>query len=92
MKNEILKAGLKLWPNVTASSVAKALNVTHAAVIYHFPDVHTAVAEYAIKTRYLPVVVQLIASGHPACTVMSDEEMIGCIRDFIKSIKSQAAQ
>lgn len=88
MKNEILKTGLQLWPNVSASSVAKALNITHAAVIYHFPDVRTAVAEYAIKTRYLPVVVQLIASGHPACTVMSDDEMIECIRDFIKSLRN----
>lgn len=87
MKNEILKAGLKLWPNVTALGIAKALNITHAAVLYHFPDVRTAVAEYAIKTRCLPVVVQLIASGHPACAVMSDEEMIECIRDFIKSLK-----
>ena len=87
MKNEILQAGLKLWPNVTPSSVANALNITHAAVIYHFPNVRNAVAEYAIKTRYLPVVVQMIASGHPACTVMSDEEMIGCIRDFVKSLK-----
>lgn len=88
MKNEILKAGLKLWPNVTASSVAKALNVTHAAIIYHFPDVHSAVAEYAIKTRYLPVVVQMIASGHPLCAQMTDDEMVGCIRDFIKSLRN----
>ena len=92
MKNEILQAGLKLWPNVTPSSVANALNITHAAVIYHFPNVRNAVAEYAIKTRYLPVIVQMIASGHPLCAQMTDDEMIGCIRDFIKSIKSQAVQ
>ena len=85
MKNEILKTGLQLWPNVSASSIAKALNITHAAVIYHFPDVRNAVAEYAIKTRYLPVVVQMIASGHPLCAQMTDDEMVGCIRDFIKS-------
>lgn len=84
MKNEILQAGLKLWPNVTPSSVANALNITHAAVIYHFPDVREAVAQHAIDTRYLPVVVQMIASGHPLCTQMTDDEMIRCIRDFVK--------
>lgn len=88
MKDKILETGLKLWPNVTASSVAKALNITHAAVIYYFHDVRSAVAQHAIDTRYLPVLVQMIAAGHPLCASMTDEEVQGCLRDFALSLRN----
>lgn len=89
MKDKILTTGLKLWPNVTASSVAKALNITHAAVIYYFHDVRSAVAQYAIDTHYLPVIVQMIASKHPLCDSMTDKEIQNYLREYAKSIKSQ---
>ena len=85
----ILNAGLELWPDVTPSTIAKKLNITHAAVLYHFNNVKNAVAYYAVNTHCLPVIVQLIAVGHEAVSKLSVEEKHDCLREFAKSIKSQ---
>ena len=71
---EILEAGLRLWPDVTPSSVAKALHITHASVIYHFPDIKTAVANYAVAIGFSRVIVQLIAVDDESVKNMSEKE------------------
>lgn len=63
-KEEILKAGLELWPDVTSSTIAAKLGITHAAVLYHFPNVKEAVAQYAVETDCSPVIVQMLATNH----------------------------
>ena len=63
-KEAILKAGLELWPDVTPSTIAAKLGITHAAVLYHFPNVKGAVAQYAVETDCSPVIVQMLATNH----------------------------
>lgn len=63
-KEAILKAGLELWPDVTPSTIAAKLGITHAAVLYHFPNVKEAVAQYAVETDCSPVIVQMLATNH----------------------------
>lgn len=73
-RNAILETGLKLWPNVTSTTVANALNISHGTVIYHFPDIKNAVAEYAVKTGNSKVIVQLLATRHRAVKDMPAAE------------------
>lgn len=63
-KEEILKAGLELWPDVTPSTIAAKLGITHAAVLYHFPNVKEAVAQYAVDNDCSKVIVQMLATNH----------------------------
>ena len=66
---KILTAGVKLWPDVTPSKVAKAMNLkSHVNVLYHFPrgTLKDAVAEYAVETGNSKVIAQLILTGHKA--------------------------
>ena len=63
-KEAILKAGLELWPDVTPSTIAAKLGITHAAVLYHFPNVKEAVAQYAVENDCSPVIVQMLATNH----------------------------
>lgn len=63
-KEAILKAGLELWPDVTPSTIAAKLGITHAAVLYHFPNVKEAVAQYAVESDCSPVIVQMLATNH----------------------------
>lgn len=63
-KEEILKAGLELWPDVTPSTIAAKLGITHAAVLYHFPNVKEAVAQYAVENDCSSVIVQMLATNH----------------------------
>lgn len=75
-KNRILEAGIALWlenpKKVNATCIAKAIGLTHGAVLYHFPNgVKNAVAEYAVLIHESRVIVQLIASNHPAVQGMS---------------------
>lgn len=75
-KKIILETGLKLWPNVTPSSVAADLGITHAAVLYHFDNLKEAVAKYAIETNCSHVIVQMLASGHKLVKDMPAEERL----------------
>lgn len=72
----ILESGLKLWPDVTPSAIANDLNITHAAVLYHFSDVKNAVAEYALEKGYSPVIVQMLATNHKLVRDMSGKERL----------------
>lgn len=63
-KEEILKAGLKLWPDVTPSTIATKMGITHAAVLYHFSNVKEAVAQYAVDNDCSKVIVQMLATNH----------------------------
>lgn len=75
-RKAILETGLKLWPNVTPTSVAGALNISHGTVIYHFPDVKNAVAEYAVETGNSRIIVQLLAMKHRSVKDMNAVERI----------------
>lgn len=75
-RESILETGLKLWPNVTPTSIANTLNISHGTVIYHFPDIKNAVAEYAVKTGNSRVIVQLLAMRHKAVKDMNAVEHI----------------
>lgn len=81
----ILQTGLKLWPNVTPSSIAGELGITHATVIYHFDNVKDAVAQYAIDTDYSPVIVQMLANNHKLTRNMTGGERL---RHFATVAKS----
>lgn len=63
-KEEILKAGLELWPDVTPSTIATKMGITHAAVLYHFSNVKEAVAQYAVDNDCSKVIVQMLATNH----------------------------
>lgn len=63
-KEEILKAGLELWPDVTPSTIAAKLGITHAIVLYHFSNVKEAVAQYAVDNDCSKVIVQMLATNH----------------------------
>lgn len=75
-RTRILETGLQLWPDVTPTTIATALNITHAAVLYHFSDVKNAVAEYAVENNYSPVIVQLLATNHKLVRGMSAKERL----------------
>lgn len=63
-KEEILKAGLELWPDVTPSAIAAKLGITHTIVLYHFSNVKEAVAQYAVDNDCSKVIVQMLATNH----------------------------
>lgn len=77
IKARILKAGLELWPNVTARAIGRHLNMSHTAILYHFGSAELLqldVARYAVAEGDASVVVQLIASGHPAAQALKPAE------------------
>ena len=72
-KEQILQAGLALWPNVTARSIARALDMTHPGVLYHFSTAEAlsnAVAAYAVRIGDAQIVPQLIVAHHPVVAGM----------------------
>lgn len=77
-KEKILNAGLKLWPNITLQSIADKTDMTHAAVLYHFPagTLEYKIAEYAIEKGNSAVIVQLIATKHPAAKKLTAAQRI----------------
>lgn len=80
IKLKILDAGLKLWPDVTLSKVARALDLnSHVNVIYHFQTTEKlkdAVAEHAVAVGNSRVIMQLIAANHPAVAKLSQADRI----------------
>jgi len=75
-REKILTAGVKLWPDISLSKVARACGMTHAAVLYHYPgdSLKGAIATYAVEQRESRVIVQLIAEKHPAIEHLSHGE------------------
>lgn len=86
-RTRILESGLKLWPDVTPSSIAADLGISHATIIYHFPNVKDAVAQYALDTDCSFVIVQMIASNHKLVRNMKGSERL---RHFANIAKSDA--
>jgi len=72
-KEKILKAGVKRWPDVNLSVVARDIGLTRQAVFTHFPKdtLKDAVAVYAVEKNNSKVIVQLIGSGHKAIKNLS---------------------
>lgn len=76
---KILAAGCEIWKKspekVTISEIAKMLGMTHPAISYHYPDnLRDEVAKYAVKIADSFVIIQLIATNHPAVIGMSDKQ------------------
>ena len=84
-KKKILKAGMKLWPKVTSSGVGKEIEMTHASVLYHFPNdtLKDAVATYAVKKGNSKIIVQLLTEKHPAVEKLSKREKSRHIKNAI---------
>lgn len=74
-RERILKAGLDLWPNVTAREIGRALEISHSAVLYYYKGdgLKDAVAKYAVETGNSKIIVQLLAVGHSAVKGMETE-------------------
>lgn len=77
-KERILKAGCKLWPDVTYEAVGNMTGISRQAVQHHFPQgiLKYTVAEYAIEKGQSKVIVQLMAAGHTAADKLSPAERI----------------
>lgn len=75
---KILKAGVKLWPRISTTAIGKRVDITHAAVLYHFPDnsLLDAIAEYAVENKHSRVILQLIATKHKAVKKLSVADRI----------------
>lgn len=72
-KEKILNGALDLWPDVTLLKLSEHIGITHSNILYHYPDgtLKDATAEHAVKIGRSEVIVQLIATGHPAVEDMS---------------------
>lgn len=77
-KEKILKVGVKLWPHVSPTAIARELQMTHPSVLYHFPNntLLDSIAEYAIESGESRIILQLVASKHPAAKDLSVAERI----------------
>lgn len=72
IKNDILKAGLKLWrekglDSVTLRNIATALEITHPGILYHFKTVallKEEIAKYAVETKDVKVIKFLLVTEH----------------------------
>lgn len=72
-KAAILRAGLALWPNVSARGIGKTLGLTHPACLYHFGTsaaLRDAIAAEAVRVGNVGIIRQLIVAGHPAVAAM----------------------
>jgi len=68
-KLKILNAGLRCWPTISSRSVAGACNMTHSAILHHFPGtgaLRESVAKHAVDTGDTRVMRLLICDDHPA--------------------------
>lgn len=73
-KQRIVTTGLQLWPNVSARKIARALGLTHTAVLYHYGTsaaLRDAVALHAVAVGDRAIVPQLIASRHAAAASLT---------------------
>ncbi len=77
IKQRILVAGLAIkWPDVSARAIGRELHLTHSAVLYHFGTseaLASAIAKFAVDTEASKVIVQLLATNHPAIEAMETE-------------------
>jgi AcrR family transcriptional regulator len=77
-REKILDSGIKLWPHITYQSVASLTGLTHPAILYHFPKgtLKDAIAEYAVKTGFSKIIVQLMANNHASIQNLSPSERL----------------
>lgn len=77
-KEKILKAGLKIWPDITGKAIGEKTGISRQAVFKHFPQgtLKNTIAEYAVKTGHSRVILQLIATDHPAIENLAPSERI----------------
>jgi AcrR family transcriptional regulator len=75
-RTKILDAGVQCWPDISVSAIANAAGITHPAIFYYFTkdSLKLAIAKHAVETGNSRVIVQLIASRHPAINKMSAAE------------------
>lgn len=84
---KILETGIHLWEkseDVTASSIAELLGITHATVLYHFKNVKEAVAFYAVKIGNSRIIAELIMQNHRAVKDLTKEEKIKHLTNLFK--------
>ena len=79
MKQNILNAGLVLWRqnpiHVTARNVGDAVGLRHSTVLHHFKGrLRDAVAEHAVAAGDSKIIMQLMATNHPAVAGLSEED------------------
>lgn len=76
-KKRILDEGVKLWPVINVSEIARRIGMTHAIINYYFKSrakLERAVAHYAVENGKSRVIAQLIAVKHTAVRDMSAED------------------
>jgi IS30 family transposase len=79
-RDEILKAGLKLWhydpSKVSTRNIAKIIGKSHVTVFNEFPNgVKNAVAAYGVRQKDSVVIVSLILSKSKLVAHLTDEEL-----------------
>lgn len=77
-KQRILAAGLRTWPDTRLRVVADEARLTHSGVLYHFPQgtLKDEIAKHAVKSHDSKIILQLIATGHPAVRGMAPSDRI----------------
>ena len=62
-----------MWPDSTLEAIGDEIGISRQAVQQHYPqgDIKDAIAEYAVSKGKSKVIVQLIASNHPAVNDIS---------------------
>lgn len=74
-KLAILKAGIKMYPDVSARKIADEIEVTHPVIAYHFKDnLMDAIAEYAVENKIARVIAHLIVNKHKAAKKLTPKE------------------
>ena len=79
IKIKILRTGVEIWgedvTKLSCREIARRMNYTHSAVLYHFgtfEKLKDEIATYAVLINYKPVVRQLEAVDHPAISSSCD--------------------
>ena len=85
MKNEILGAGLKVYPEVTLTKIAEVLGVSTPSIFYHFTakELKEAVEEYALKVDDRQVIAQMITAKNEQVAHMTDKEKLKYLVDSV---------
>lgn len=80
IEQKILNAGVALWPDVTLSAIARALDLNSHVNIFHYfknvKELKDAIAVYAVKTGNSRVIMQLVAADHAAVKDLSQADRI----------------
>jgi len=85
MKNKILDAGLRVYPNVTITRIADDLGASKPAVFYHFraDEIKEAVEDYAVEIDDGYVIAQMITAKAEGVAHISDKEKLKYLVDSV---------